>query len=260
MTPSGPPPDAREAAVLLASAGPSPASNPLIAHFYRAVVSHADVWRQRMDATTNWAAATTAGMVTFAFGTPDAPHVVLLLAAAFDLIFLLMESRRYRVYDLWRQRFRTLNRFLIAPVLAGEPEAAAAAVRQGLATLAADLGRTIPSMRHLDAVGYRIRRNYGYIFALVLCAWLLKLDMHPTPAVTLDEFTARAAVGTLPGTMVFLLVGIAVALCVLLGVRAPSEAMVDWTVTASPLDRLVTQSRRWVPGAERADEGRRGGS
>ena len=81
-----------------------------LAHFYRAVVSHADVWRQRMDATTNWAAATTAAMVTFAFGDPAAPHVVLLLAMAFDAIYLVMESRRYQTYDLWRRRFRTLNR------------------------------------------------------------------------------------------------------------------------------------------------------
>jgi uncharacterized membrane protein len=195
-------------------------------------------------------------MVTFAFGTPNAPHVVLLLAAAFDLIFLLMESRRYQVYDLWRQRFRTLNRFLIAPVLAGEPEAAATAVRQGLALLATDLGRTIPSMRHLDAVGYRIRRNYGYIFALVVCAWLLKLEMHPVPAVTLAEFTARAAVGTVPGTMVFLVVGVALGVCVVLGARAPSEGMVNWTAMPSPLDRLVSQSRRWVPGTDPDDQPR----
>ena len=93
-------------------------SDQVLVHFYRAVVMHMDVWRQRMDATTNWAAATTAGMVTFAFGDPRAPHVVLLLAIAFDVIFLLMESRRYQIYDLWRRRFRTLNQYLIAPVLA----------------------------------------------------------------------------------------------------------------------------------------------
>lgn len=228
----------------------NPASNPLIAHFYRAVVSHADVWRQRMDATTNWAAATTAGMVTFAFGTPAAPHIVLLLAAAFDVIFLLMESRRYQVYDLWRQRFRTLNRFLIAPVLVGEPDVSADSVRQGFAMLAADLGRTVPSMRHLDAVGYRIRRNYGYIFVLVLFAWLLKLEMHPTPSLDLREFTARAAVGTLPGWIVFIAIAVALGVGVVLGARAPSEGMVNWTVTPSPLDRLVIQSRRWVPGTD----------
>ena len=164
------------------------------------------------------------------------------------------------MYDLWRQRFRTLNRFLIAPVLAGDPESTAAAVRQGLAMLAADLGRTIPSMRHVDAIGYRIRRNYGYIFALVLCAWLLKLEMHLVPALALDELTARAAVGTLPGAMVFLLVGLAAGVCIVLGARAPSEGMVNWTVTPSPLDRLVSQSRRWVPGGDPADEEERGAS
>ncbi|MBA3889238.1 MAG: DUF2270 domain-containing protein, partial [Gemmatimonadaceae bacterium] len=102
----------------MAEASPaSQAAHPLIAHFYRAVVSHADVWRQRMDATTNWAAATTAGMLTFSFSAAGAPHVVLLLSLAFDVMFLLMESRRYQVYDLWRRRFRTLNRYLIVPVL-----------------------------------------------------------------------------------------------------------------------------------------------
>ncbi len=229
-----------------------PAANPLIAHFYRAVVSHGDVWRQRMDATTNWAAATTAGMVTFAFGTPNAPHVVLLLAAAFDLIFLLMESRRYQVYDLWRQRFRTLNRFLIAPVLADEHEARAEAMREGLALLASDLGRTVPSMPHVDAVGYRIRRNYGYIFALVLFAWLLKLEMHPTAAQTLGEFVDRAAVGSLPGEIVFTVVAVVLTVGAVLAARAPSEGMVNWTITPSPLDRFVSQSRRWVPGADLA--------
>src|SRR5690606_19527036 len=86
-------------------------SSAVVVHFYRAVVAHMDVWRQRMDATTNWAAATTAGMVTFSFGAPESPHFTLLLAAAFDVMFLLMESRRYQIFDLWRRRFRLLNRY-----------------------------------------------------------------------------------------------------------------------------------------------------
>ena len=54
---------------------PVDSGHPVLVHFYRAVVSHADVWRQRMDATTNWAAATTAAMVTFAFGNASAPLI-----------------------------------------------------------------------------------------------------------------------------------------------------------------------------------------
>lgn len=75
---------------------PPRASEQMLVHFYRAVVAHMDVWRQRMDATTNWAAATAAGMITFAFGTPSSPHFVLLLALVFQGVFLLMESRRYQ--------------------------------------------------------------------------------------------------------------------------------------------------------------------
>lgn len=83
-----------------ACGGPEPAdggvmtsslTQPVLVHFYRAVVAPMDVWRQRMDATTNWAAATGAGMITFTFSTPAAPHYVLLLALFFQLVFLLME-------------------------------------------------------------------------------------------------------------------------------------------------------------------------
>ena len=105
-------------------------SNPVFVHFYRAVVAHMDVWRQRMDATTNWAAATTAAMVTFSFGSVDSPHFVLLLALGFNSVFLLMESRRYQTFDLWRRRFRLLNRYMIAPALTGGEAASPAEQRE----------------------------------------------------------------------------------------------------------------------------------
>jgi uncharacterized membrane protein len=49
-------------------------NDAVFVHFYRAVVGHMDVWRQRMDATTKWAAATAAGVITFTFSTVTAPH------------------------------------------------------------------------------------------------------------------------------------------------------------------------------------------
>lgn len=98
---------------------PAPGNSTVVVHFYRALVSHMDTWRQRMDATTNWAAATTAGMITFSFGDPATPHFVLLLAFAFNCTFLLMEARRYQIFDLWRRRFRLLNRYFVAPELGG---------------------------------------------------------------------------------------------------------------------------------------------
>lgn len=222
-------------------------SHPVLVHFYRAVVSHADVWRQRMDATTNWAAATTAGMVTFAFGDPAAPHIVLLLAIGFDVIFLLMESRRYQIYDLWRRRFRTLNHYLVAPVLAPHASRDATAVEEQLANVAADLGRTVPHLSLVDAIGYRIRRNYAYLLGAVILAWIAKLEMHPDPAEQASVLLDRAAIGAIPGVVVAVALGVFIVVCTVLTLRAPSERMLNWTTVPSPAERFLAQSRRWLP-------------
>lgn len=231
------------------------ASHPVLVHFYRAVVSHADVWRQRMDATTNWAAATSAGMVTFAFGDSGASHVVLLLALAFEVIFLLMESRRYQIYDLWRRRFRTLNQHLIAPVLAPQGGHDAAVVEEKLASIAIDLGRTVPHLSLLEAMGFRIRRNYGYLMGAVILSWVGKLEIHPQPADGLSTIVERAAIGAIPGSMVASIVGAFIIVCAVLAARAPTDQMLNWNTVPSTVDRLLATSRRWAPGGGRGSPG-----
>ena len=208
----------------------------MLVHFYRAVVGHMDVWRQRMDATTNWAAATSAGMITFAFGTPTSPHFVLLLALAFQAVFLLMESRRYQTYDLWRRRFRTLNRHLVAPVLRDAPEASSESA-QALASVAVDLGRTVPHLGLLGSAGYRIRRNYGYLFLVTLVAWVLRLHVLAGPGSGLEGLVSQARVGSLPGGWVLALVLVAAVSGTALAVAAPSEQMLDWAAVPPPLRR-----------------------
>lgn len=226
-------------------------SHPVLVHFYRAVVGHMDVWRQRMDATTNWAAATTAAMVTFSFSTPASPHFVLLLAIGFNCTFLLMESRRYQIFDLWRRRFRVLNQYLVAPVLAGAESEDAEGRREALEQMAVELGRLIPRLKLHEAVGYRIRRNYGYIFAVNLVAWLLKLEVHPTSAGGTAELLGRASVGVVPASLILLIVLTAAALGLGLALRAPSEQMLKWDDVPSPLQRLSSRTQRWTRGLVR---------
>ena len=222
-------------------------AHPVTVHFYRAVVGHADVWRQRMDATTNWAAATTAGMITFSFGAPEAAHVVLLLSLAFDVIFLLMESRRYQVYDLWRRRFRSLNQFLVAPVLRDGGEPSEDAIRAGLDAVAEDLGGTVPHLSLVQAIGYRIRRNYGFLFIIVLLAWLLKLALHPTAAGDVGEMARRAAIGAANAEVVIGSVIAFLLIALVLALRAPGEHMIRWSAVPSPYSQMVARSRRLVP-------------
>jgi uncharacterized membrane protein len=221
------------------STPPAQLTYQVYVHFYRAVVGHMDVWRQRMDATTNWSAATTAAMVTFSFSSADSPHFVLLLALAFNLMFLLMESRRYQVFDLWRRRFRQLNRFMIAPVLAPRIGPDEAESQAALERVAADLGRTVPHLSLFEAAGYRIRRNYAYVVGVTLMAWLLKLEVHPTAATELGDLVRRAEVGQLQGPYVMVLIGLLLAVLVVLAVRAPSDQMLNW----APLPGVAS---RWI--------------
>jgi uncharacterized membrane protein len=65
-------------------------------HFFRAEVQRANVWRQRLDTTTNWAVLTTGAAISYAFGDPGSLHVVILLNLVFVTMFLYIEARRYR--------------------------------------------------------------------------------------------------------------------------------------------------------------------
>lgn len=217
-------------------------SHPMFVHFYRAVVAHMDVWRQRMDATTNWAAATTAAMVTFSFGSAQSPHFVLLLALGFNAVFLLMESRRYQTFDLWRRRFRLLNRYIVVPVLLGESEGTTPEQREALARVAEDMGRMVPHVSLIHAVGFRIRRNYAYLLVVGFLAWTLKLEVHPTPTHSAAELVRRAAVGIVPGAWVVAAILVVAAFALVVAIRAPSEGMLNWADIPSPYDRLLART------------------
>lgn len=217
-------------------------ADAVLVHFYRAVVAHMDVWRQRMDATTNWAAATAAAMITFSFSTVAAPHYVLLLALVFQGVFLIMEARRYQTFDLWRRRFRKLNRALILPALLDDPltDEAEAELKQ----IATDMGRTVPHLHLLHAIGYRTRRNYIFLFAVTLLAWLMKLEVQGGAASSAGEFVRRAGVAFVPGELVLGLVLAVLGGLALLAVTVPTGDMLDWEATAPHWERWSARARR----------------
>lgn len=220
-------------------------ANPpqVLVHLYRAAVSHADTWRQRLDATTNWAVITTAAVLTFAFGNSNTPHFVVLLALLFVVFFLVMESRRYQAYNLWQRRIRVLHRAIIVPALKPPEEVDRELVGVLLNKLAEDIGSWFPAIPLWAAVGYRVRRNYGPLVTLILLTWLLKLYAHPEGATSALEYVDRAAVGLLPGVLVMVGVGIFLLACMMLALAAPSEQMKEWSLLPSPIDRMKPGSR-----------------
>ncbi len=213
-----------------------------VVHFYRAIVMHGDVWRKRLDATTNWAVVTTIGVVSFAFTRPDAPHFILLFLISADALFLTMETRRYQIYDLWRRRIRSINKYVIAPQLSPKDAPSADEIERELSDLAADLGRAVPHLPFLDALGYRLRRNYGYIYLFTVGSWVIKLYLHPIDATTTSDLLDRASVGMIPGSVTILIVALSSVIILFAALRAPSEQMMRWRRIPSPLKRLKTGS------------------
>jgi uncharacterized membrane protein len=179
----------------------------ILAHYYRAMVGRADIWRMRMDATTNWAIGTTAALISFALGNSATPPYVVYIAMLLTLSFLLLEARRLCFYHLWQQRVLLLEEGLIRSALRSESSESNREIDLESA-LDAHLGRTVPSMPISKAIARRLRRIYLYLFGVQLVAWLLKLSSQPTPASSLRELVSRADVGAIPGEVFFTVSGL----------------------------------------------------
>lgn len=168
-------------------------------HLYRGELAEASAWRSRIDATSNWAVVLSVTALSFVFGgTSGERHVLIPIVVLFCTFLLMMEARRYRFYDIWRSRARTLEINFYRPMLDGSPP-----VQPDWAnTLAHDLAWPHFHMPWWEAAGRRLRRNYQWIYGILLASWLVVLMAYPIPSTSWREVSARAAVGPIPGTVV----------------------------------------------------------
>src|SRR5919112_3267820 len=93
----------------------------VMAHYHRAEIARMAGWRDRIDRTTNWAITVVAAMLSVSLSTPAAHHGVLLFAMLLVLLLLVIEARRYRFFDVYRNRVRRLERNYLAQIFAPEP-------------------------------------------------------------------------------------------------------------------------------------------
>ncbi|PWH17273.1 MAG: hypothetical protein DDG60_02500 [Anaerolineae bacterium] len=204
-------------------------------HFFRAEVQRANVWRQRLDTTTNWAVVTTGAAISFAF-TQSGGHPVILLNLLLVTIFLIMETRRYRYYELWAARVRLMETDFFAAMLVPPFHPAA----DWAETLAENLLTPHFPISHWEAFGRRLRRNYLWIYAIVGLAWLGNLWFLPTPVANYHEALARAALGHLPGEWTTALVSTFFLVMVLIAIftaplqEAPGEVLPRYGGGKSP--------------------------
>ena len=177
-------------------------ANALI-HLYRAEVGKMTAYRQRLDMTTNWSVVTTAGLASFALGDVNNSHATFLFAMFMNYFFLRLEARRFRTYEIAHHRVRIMERFFY-PAMLGDR------VDPGWhQLLLAELSKPRSPMSRADALGWRLNRNYLWIYAAVLAAWFAKLDLGQPKGWVL-EFPAAfelADIGSFPGWLVFAIVG-----------------------------------------------------
>ncbi|TKX75864.1 DUF2270 domain-containing protein [Halorubrum sp. GN11_10-6_MGM] len=190
----------------------------LMAHTYRGELGRTSSWRTRIDRTTNWAVVVTASLLTWTFSSESRPHYVLLIGLVMLSVFLGIETRRYRTFDVWRSRVRLLEENVFANAL--DPEGVEQSNWRGL--LSEDLREPTIKMPTVEAVSRRLRRVYAPLFAVLVAAWVVRLTVF-TPSG--NGVVATAAVGAVPGALV--LAGVAAFSLVALALtlrRAPRRA------------------------------------
>ncbi len=87
--------------------------------FFRAGVQRANVWRYRLDTTTNWAVVTTAPISFANSRTQAEEHRLIILNVLLVTLFPYIEARRHHhYYELWSYRVRFTETDFFATMLA----------------------------------------------------------------------------------------------------------------------------------------------
>lgn len=194
-------------------------------HLYRGEMNRMTVWRTRLDTTSNWAILLSTGMTTFALGSPDIPHFILLLGLALIGICLFIEARRFRhlLHSKWRIHMMESHYF--SEQLWPPPSDEKPSWREELAE---DMERPHFTIGTFMALRMRLRSNYLLLVYFVSAVWLTKVFIHPNSATDIFEFHTRLAVGELlPSWFVAATAGLFVLAATVLVIRTPSEETVS---------------------------------
>src|SRR5262245_13644237 len=143
-----------------------------ISHFHRAEIARMAGWRDRLDLTSNWAITVAAAMLSVSLSTPNAHHGVLIFAMLLILLLLTIEARRYRFFDVYRTRVRQMERHYFGQIFSPRAEPS----KDWLSLLGDGLRKPQFLISLRAAFARRLRRNYLYMYLILLLAWVLKIS------------------------------------------------------------------------------------
>ncbi|PST19047.1 hypothetical protein C7U61_10835 [Rhizobium sp. JAB6] len=190
---------------------PAEVTNTLT-HYYRGELGRMTSWRDRIDRTSNWAITVVAALLSVSLSTPTSHHGVLLFGMMLITLLLLIEARRYRFFDVYRSRVRQLERHYFAQILAPQTEFNP----DWALSVAASLRSPRLLLSYVEAAQRRLQRNYCWMYAILLLAWILKISTPrlQTQGVTQEQphswsyIIDNAALGPIPGWAVLILVAV----------------------------------------------------
>ncbi|MBX4909546.1 MULTISPECIES: DUF2270 domain-containing protein [Rhizobium] len=194
---------------LLLPTTPGEITNTL-SHYYRGELGRMTSWRDRIDRTSNWAITVVAALLSVSLSTPSSHHGVLLFGVMLITLLLMIEARRYRFFDIYRARIRQVERCYFAQIMA--PNAAAGS--EWAAVIANSLRHPRFLLSYGEAMHRRLKRNYGWMYLILLLAWCLKistpkLQTEGAPALQAQSWAYvidNAVLGPLPGLAVISIV------------------------------------------------------
>lgn len=210
MSPSSLSIDAKHPASPALPATPMETINTMV-HYYRGELGRMAGWRDRIDRTTNWAITVVAALLSVSLSTPTSHHGVLLFAMLLVTLLLIIEARRYRFFDVYRARVRQLERFYFAEILNPRGQLAL----DWAEPIARSLRKPEFLISYRDAACRRLRRNYCWMYLILLLAWGLKISsstlQQPAAAnrdivLAFEHVVDNAALGPVPGAAVIGLV------------------------------------------------------
>jgi len=181
-----------------------------LSHYYRGEMARMMSWRDRLDRTTNWAITGVGAMLSVSLSSPQSHHGVLLFAMVLIFLMLYIESRRYRFFHVYRSRVRLMERNYYVRIFSARDMID---VTHWMNQLGEDLRLPRFTITTTQAMARRLRRNYIWLFLILLLAWLLKTStgvLQPTGTAEIvhstGELFRNAAIGYVPGLVVVILI------------------------------------------------------
>lgn len=204
-----------------------------LSHFYRAEMHRSLVWRSRLDTTTNWAILATVAILTASLRAPEYAAEAIFLGMACNFVFLIIEARRFRFFDVWRARVRMIEENFYSGIL-----------RRDQSSHIEDWGRQVADdlfcprfhMTRLQAFRARLVRNFAFIFVFLLVAWIAYRLAPMTPSTgfglsSLPKYVPDVFIGLFYLTLISIAVFTP-------DVRPPEEAY--WSDPTHPGEDLST--------------------